>query len=188
LEQEVLIVGIGGQGIQLVGKTLALAATLAGKHAMLAADYGGEMRGGPSQSTAVVGDRPLGALPILSDAGAAIVMHDKFTGPVPARLRPGGLLLVNSSIVEPAEAGDAHRVAALPATDRARDLGAPQAAGLIMLGAFCRITGVVEHEQLVSAMTSLLPAYRRQQAAANATALAAGAAAAERLGTVEAIT
>src|SRR5579871_6134671 len=92
-ELEVLIAGIGGQGIQLVGKTLALAATLAGRHAMLAADYGGEMRGGPSQSTVVIGDQPLRALPILPDTGAAIVMHDQFTGPVPARLRAGGLLL-----------------------------------------------------------------------------------------------
>ena len=178
-----LIVGIGGQGIQLVGKTLALAANDAGLHAMLAADYGGEMRGGPSQSTVVVGDAPLRALPILPTAGAAIVMHDKFTGPVPERVRPDGLVVLNSSIVDPATVPDSHRVVALPVTDMARDLGAPQAAGLIVLGAFVAVTGVVDHEHMVAAMTSLLPPYRRQHVESNARALAAGAAAvAERQG------
>jgi len=177
MEHEVLIVGIGGQGIQLVGKTLAQAATDSGLYAMLAADYGGEMRGGPSQSTVVVGDGPLRALPILPEAGAAIVMHDKFTGPVPERVRPDGLVVLNSSIVDPAAVGDAHRVVALPVTEMARELGAPQAAGLIILGAFVAVTGVVDHDRLVSAMTSLLPPYRKQHAEANARALAAGAAA-----------
>jgi 2-oxoglutarate ferredoxin oxidoreductase subunit gamma len=177
-ELDLLIVGIGGQGIQLIGKTLAQAATLAGKHAMLAAEYGGEMRGGPSQATVVIGERPLRALPILPSADSAIVMHDKFTGAIPSRLREDGLLVVNSSIVGAAEA-DSYRVAALPATDMARELGAPQTAGFILLGAFNRLTGVVGHEQLVQAMRALLPPYRRQHADANAAALAAGAEAAE---------
>jgi 2-oxoglutarate ferredoxin oxidoreductase subunit gamma len=175
LEQEVLIAGIGGQGIQLVGKVLALAATLAGKHAMLAADYGGEMRGGPSQSTVVVGEAPLRALPIVPTVGAAIVMHDRFTGTVPERLRPGGLLLVNSSIVT----ADPEMVAAyacvdLPVIEIARDLGAPAAAGLVMLGAFAGLTAVAQVERLVDAMRVLLPPYRQQHAAANAQALEAG--------------
>lgn len=172
-----LIVGIGGQGIQLVGKTLAQAATDSGLYAMLAADYGGEMRGGPSQSTVVVGDGPLRALPILPEAGAAIVMHDKFTGPVPERVRPDGLVVLNSSIVDPAAVEGAHRVVALPVTEMARELGAPQAAGLIILGAFVAVTGVVAHDRLVTAMTSLLPPYRKQHAESNARALTAGAAA-----------
>ena len=172
-----LIVGIGGQGVQLVGKVLAQAATDAGLHAMLAAEYGGEMRGGPSQSTVVVGDAPLRALPILPEAGAAIVMHDKFGGPVPERVRPDGLVALNSSIVDPDAVPDSHRVLALPVTDLARELEAPQAAGLILLGAFAAVTGVVDHDRLVAAMTGLLPPYRRGHADSNARALAAGAAA-----------
>lgn len=176
MELEVLIVGIGGQGIQLVGKTLAQAATEAGLNAMLAAEYGGEMRGGPSKSSVVVGDEPLKALPVLAGAGAAIVMHDKFAGPVPDRLRPDGLLVLNSSIVDPADVdAGARRVVALPVTAMARDLGAPQAAGLVILGAFARVTGVVDNERLIAAMTALLPPYRKQHAEANARALTAGA-------------
>jgi 2-oxoglutarate ferredoxin oxidoreductase subunit gamma len=178
-ETAVLLVGIGGQGIQLIGKTLALAATAEGRHAMLAADYGGEMRGGPSNASVVLGSAPLRALPILPSADAAIVAHAKFGGVVPERLRAGGLLVLNASVVDPAQAGPDHRVVAVPATAVATELGAPQAGGFVLLGAFNRITGLVSEESLVAAMTSLLPAYRRQHAAANAEALRAGAAAVE---------
>jgi 2-oxoglutarate ferredoxin oxidoreductase subunit gamma len=181
-EYELLIVGIGGQGIQLVGKTLAQAATLAGCHAMLAAEYGGEMRGGPSQTTVVIGEQPLRSLPILASAGSAIVMHDKFGGAIPARLRPGGLLVVNSSIVDPGPADDTYQLAALPATEMARELNAAQTAGFILLGAFNALARLVEEKHLVAAMISLLPPYRREHAAANAAAIAAGARAASELG------
>src|SRR5690348_11685188 len=101
---------------------------------MLAAEYGGAMRGGPSQSTVVVGPAPLGPLPVLPEAVAAIVMHDKFGGPVPERVRPDGLVVLNSSLVDRAAVPDSHRVIALPVTEMARELGAPQSAGLIVLG------------------------------------------------------
>jgi len=176
-EVQILLVGIGGQGIQLIGKTLALAATTEGKHAMLAADYGGEMRGGPSNASVVIGAAPLRSLPILPSAGAAIVANHKFTGPVPERLRQGGLLLVNSSIVDGNAGRGTHRVVEVPATALAAELKAPQSAGFVLLGAFNRLTGLVADEQLVAAMTSLLPPYRAQHAATNAEALAVGAAA-----------
>jgi 2-oxoglutarate ferredoxin oxidoreductase subunit gamma len=176
-EFALLIVGIGGQGVQLIGKTLAQAATAEGRYAMLAADYGGEMRGGPSNVSVVIGSAPLRSLPILPAADAAIVANHKFTGPVPPRLRPGGLLLLNSSIVDPATAGEAHRLVAVPATRIAADLGAPQAGGFVLLGAFNAVTGLVGRDSLVEAMTALLPPYRRSHAAANAEALDAGAAA-----------
>lgn len=179
-ETAVLLTGIGGQGIQLIGKTLALAATTEGKHAMLAADYGGEMRGGPSNASVAIGTAPLKALPILPTADAAIVANHKFSGVVPERLIPGGLLLLNSSIVDPARAGVAHRVVAVPATALAAELGAPQAGGFVLLGAFNRLAGLVAEESLVAAMTSLLPPYRREHATKNAGALAAGARAADQ--------
>ncbi|WP_020500480.1 2-oxoacid:acceptor oxidoreductase family protein [Sciscionella marina] len=176
-ELQLLLIGIGGQGIQLIGKTLAQAATNTGKHAMLAADYGGEMRGGPSNASVVIGTEPLRSLPILPSATAAIVASHKFAGPVPQRLREGGLLLRNSSVVDSGAGREHHRVVEVPATAMATELGAPQASGFILLGAFNRLTGLVPEAELVTAMTALLPPYRAQHATKNAEALSAGAAA-----------
>jgi 2-oxoglutarate ferredoxin oxidoreductase subunit gamma len=173
VEQQVILCGIGGQGIQLIGKTLALAATMAGRYAMLAADYGGEMRGGPSQASVVIGDAPLRSLPILASSAAAVLMHHKFGAFARERLRPDGLLLLNTSIV-PAETDHRGRVAGLPVTAMAREAGAPQSASFVLLGAYIGLTGVVGADEAQAAMRRLLPPYRAQHGDANARAIAAG--------------
>lgn len=174
-----MVTGIGGQGIQLLSKVLALAATDQGKHAMLSAEVGGEMRGGPSLASVVIGDEPVRALPILERADAIIVSHHRFSERPLARLDPGGLCLANTSIVDTATLPADARVVEVPATGLAKEAGAAQAGGFVLLGAFNAITGLVEPGRLVEAMERLLPPYRRQHAPANAAALARGASAVE---------
>jgi 2-oxoglutarate ferredoxin oxidoreductase subunit gamma len=174
VEREVILSGIGGQGIQLMGKSLARAAISTGRYAMLAADYGGEMRGGPSQASVVVGDAPLRSLPILAASGAAVLMHHKFRAFALDRLRPDGLLLLNTSIVAADAVSHPGRVIGLPVTSMARELGAPQSAGFVMLGAYIGLTAVVGAAALEQAMRQLLPPYRAQHGDANALAIETG--------------
>src|SRR5579859_7729167 len=97
MEFEVLMTGIGGQGIQLIGRALALAATEEGRFVLLSPDIGGSMRGGRSQATVVVGDGPLRALPVIARSASAIAMHHQYWEPVAERLRPHATVLINSS-------------------------------------------------------------------------------------------
>ena len=62
MEHETFVSGIGGQGIQLISKMLAVSAMETGRHVMLNGVYGGEMRGGKSLATVIIGSRPLRAL------------------------------------------------------------------------------------------------------------------------------
>lgn len=174
MRDDVIITGIGGQGIQLMAKTLALAATVSGLHAMLTSDVGGEMRGGPSQASVVVDDAGVRALPILPAAGAVVLMHHKHSEFALGRLVPGGLALVNSSVADPAAVIDAE-VIAVPALDVARAADAPNAAGFVMLGAYATLRRIVGLEALGDAMRELVPPYRAQHVAANLRALEAGA-------------
>jgi Pyruvate/2-oxoacid:ferredoxin oxidoreductase gamma subunit len=48
VEREILLTGIGGQGIQLAAQVLARAAVASGLEVMLFGSYGGTMRGGPT--------------------------------------------------------------------------------------------------------------------------------------------
>lgn len=177
MEREVIVTGIGGQGIQLLAKTLALAATRAGRYAMLSADYGGEMRGGPSKASVVIGDAPLRALPVLASAWSAIVAHHRFSEPALARIRPGGPVVINSELVEPGHVPDGLRVVAVDAGRIAKSVEAPLAVGFVLLGAYTAVTGIVDPGGLAGAMEELLPPYRKQHAPANARAIAAGVAA-----------
>jgi 2-oxoglutarate ferredoxin oxidoreductase subunit gamma len=175
LEREVIVSGVGGQGIQLLAKTLALAATRQGQFAMLSADYGGEMRGGPSKASVVVGDAPLRALPVLASAWSAILAHHRFSEGVLERVRPGGVVLINSKLVDAATLRGDLVVRGIDAAAVAAEVGAAQAMGFVLLGAYNAITDLVAPGALADAMTELLPPYRRQHAPANARAIAAGA-------------
>lgn len=176
MEREVIVSGIGGQGIQLLAKTLALAATRQGRYAMLSADYGGEMRGGPSKASVVVGDEPLRALPVLPSAWSAILAHHRFSEGVLTRIRPGGPIVANTPLVDPSTL-DGWAVHPIDAGAIATKVASAQAVGFVLLGAYNAVTGLVAPEALVAAMEELLPPYRRQHAAANVRALEAGAAA-----------
>jgi 2-oxoglutarate ferredoxin oxidoreductase subunit gamma len=174
MEREVIVTGIGGQGIQLLAKTLALAATRAGQHAMLSADYGGEMRGGPSKASVVVGAEPLKALPVLASAWSAIVAHHRFSEPVLARLRPGGPVIANVPLVDPSALPADMEVYTVDGVAVAKSVGAPQAVGFVLLGAYNAVARMVPPDALAAAMEELLPPYRRQHAPANVRALDAG--------------
>ena len=173
-ERELLLTGIGGQGVQLAAQVIARAAVLEGRDVMLFGIYGGVMRGGNSDATVVVGDGPVQAPPIVSHAWSAIALHPRYWQPLRARLVPDAVVVVNSSLFdEPVDLPNLFEVAATEvATDR---LGNPMAVSMVATGAYVALTGLVGLDAAVAAMEDSLPPYRRQHAEANAEALRAGA-------------
>jgi 2-oxoglutarate ferredoxin oxidoreductase subunit gamma len=177
LESDLFISGIGGQGIQLIAKTLALAAMLEGRHVLLSGEYGGHMRGGSSVGTVVIGPEPVRALPNLPSAGAVIALSHLYWENVGPRLRPGALVLAEEAIAADLPAMDTPRIVTLPATAIATNLGSRMAAGMVIVGAYGALTGIVGTDSLVAAMKEQVPAYRSKHIAANVQAFWAGAAA-----------
>ena len=173
LERELLITGIGGQGVQLCAQVLARAATLEGRAVMYLGLYGGMMRGGNTDSTVVIGDGPIEAPPVVSRAWSSIAMHDEYWPPVEAKLRPDGLVLVNDATFT-AEIHAPVTVHRVPATNVAADLGNPLGGSMVMLGAYAAITGIVALDTLIEGMRASIPPYRTQHIEANERALRAG--------------
>jgi 2-oxoglutarate ferredoxin oxidoreductase subunit gamma len=173
VERELLITGIGGQGVQLVAQVLARAAALEGRNVMYLGLYGGMMRGGNTDSTVVIGDSPIEAPPVVSKAWASIAMHDQYWEPIEPKLRPGGLVLVNDATFTTEIHADV-TVVRVPATDVATDLGNPLGGAMVMLGAYSGTTRIVELVSLVDAMRQSIPPYRTQHIEANDRALRAG--------------
>jgi 2-oxoglutarate ferredoxin oxidoreductase subunit gamma len=170
---DVILTGIGGQGIQLCAKVLAHAAVADGRHVMLSSYFGGEMRGGRTEATVVVRDAPIEHLPpIVPRLDAIIVLHPAFLADATPRLTEDALVVADAW-TWPADGSDAVRV---PAREIAADLGAPVAAGLVLVGAFAALTGVASDAALDTAVHDLVPAHRAAALQANLAALAAGAA------------
>jgi len=178
VEREIMLTGIGGQGVQLGAQVLARAAVLEGRQVMMLGTYGGTMRGGPTESTLVVADRPISTPPIVAQTWSALAMHHAFFEPLRAKLRPDAVVLVNSSLFEGEAASGSRRVFEIPATQMASDLGSALTASMVGVAAFAALTGLVELDSLVSAMCASVPAYRTQHLETNERALRTGYAAA----------
>lgn len=168
--------GIGGQGIQLAARVLAEGALAEGREVLLFGSYGGMMRGGRTDTALVVGDAPIESPPVVPDAWGALVMHHEFADPTWSKLRPEGVALVNSTVVESIPDHSA-AVVEVAATDLAVDVGNVVAASMVLLGALAATTGLVTLESLSAAVSRCLPPYRAQLVDVNVVALAAGHAA-----------
>ncbi|MCU1451749.1 MAG: hypothetical protein JWP02_3919 [Acidimicrobiales bacterium] len=181
-ERELLLTGIGGQGVQLAAQVLGRAAALEGKDVMLFGVYSGVMRGGNSDATVVVADAPVQAPPIVAHAWSAIALHPRYWGPLQPRLVPSAVVIVNSSLFDEPVDRERWQVFDVAATQVAgEELGNPLAVSMVAAGAYVALTGLVELYSAITAMEESLPSYRRQHAAANATALRAGFDLVERL-------
>ena len=175
MEREILFTGIGGQGIQLMAKVLADAAARTGRYAMLFGVYHGAMRGSPSDSTLVIGDAPIEAPPIVPACWSVIALHPRSLEPLLQKLRQGGLLFADETLVDTFPPRGVTRVE-VPATRIAERDGDRLGAGMAMLGAFVGWTELVALDEVTAAMRAALPPHRAKMADANAALLAAGAA------------
>jgi 2-oxoglutarate ferredoxin oxidoreductase subunit gamma len=174
VDYETRFTGVGGQGIQLMATTLAVAATDEGRDVLMSSEIDGWMRGGHSLATVVVADEPVRALPVVAQVAAAVAMHPMRWPDVEARLRPGALVVVNETLFDQEIQVAGVRRFDVPATALAAEMGNAMVAGFVMLGAYTAITELVSLDALVAAMGKLVPPYRRQHVAANEAALRAG--------------
>ncbi|UCC43120.1 MAG: 2-oxoacid:acceptor oxidoreductase family protein [Candidatus Zixiibacteriota bacterium] len=146
-QYEVTWAGFGGQGIMVAGQLLAYTGIEEGKQVVWIPSYGPEMRGGTAYCTVVVSDSRIGS-PIINNPRAACVFNrpsfDKF-GP---KVRPGGLLLVNSSLITATTDRTDITQILLPANRIAIDAGSPKVTNIVMLGAFVGATGIVSYNHL----------------------------------------
>jgi Pyruvate/2-oxoacid:ferredoxin oxidoreductase gamma subunit len=156
LERELLLTGIGGQGVQLAAQVVAKAAIAAGLEVQVFGSYGGMMRGGNTDATVVIGDGPIEAPPTVTNAWSALLVHPDFAAPALGRTRDDGLVLFNATLFEhdprPGAVG-------VPATALG---GAPVNASLVMVGAYLAITGLVSLDGALAAVDDALPSYRKQ--------------------------
>jgi Pyruvate/2-oxoacid:ferredoxin oxidoreductase gamma subunit len=174
MERELLMTGIGGQGVQLAATVVAKAALAEGREVQLFGNYGGMMRGGNTEANLVVADAPIIAPPTVGEAWSGVLMHHDYSEPTRSRLRRGSIVLVNSTVYEGDVDRDAWTVVDVPATDLAVDLGNVMTASMIMTGAYAALTGLVGLDALCAAVGDALPPYRAKHIELNQQALRVG--------------
>jgi 2-oxoglutarate ferredoxin oxidoreductase subunit gamma len=139
--ERVLCAGFGGQGVMSLGQMLAYAGMLEGKNVTWMPSYGPEMRGGTAYCSVVVSDGPVGSPIVTANATSLIVMNLPSFEKFEKSVIPGGLILMNSSLIEKDVQRRDVRVFPLAANELAAACGNPKGGNMIMLGAYMAING-----------------------------------------------
>ena len=169
-----IFAGFGGQGMLLIGKFLAMANMLDGKHVSWLPSYGPEMRGGTANCSVIVSDEEV-ASPMIDKADVLIAMNlpslDKFEHTV----KPGGLIVVNSSIIDRKVERDDVRVVYCDASGIADSVKNPKGANVAILGAMMGADeGSVSLDKMVEAIRIELGERKARFLEGNKAALVAG--------------
>lgn len=175
MTHEIIMAGFGGQGVMAMGKILAEAALKEGKNVSWLPSYGPEMRGGTANCNVIISDEPVGA-PTVTEATAALVLNrpslDKFEKDV----IPGGLLLINSSLIDKKATRDDIKVYYVPANEIANELGSGKIANMVMLGAYLQASGAASQDTIMEIITEIFQGKKASVIPLNKEALVRGAA------------
>lgn len=168
--EEVIIAGFGGQGIMLAGKLLAQTAMKAGKEVTYMPSYGAEVRGGTANCMVIIAEKEI-ACPVVGKPDSLIVMNKASLNKFAPRLKNGGLLIMNSSLIDSKPQLDeaiegvpilqklrkmGSQIIEVPAGEIAAELGSPKAANMVALGAYLQRRGYFSPDAAAKVLPDVL--------------------------------
>lgn len=170
---EILIAGFGGQGVLTAGQMLAYAGNFEGKKVSWVPAYGPEQRGGTANCSVVISDRSIASV-MVTEPTACIVMNQPSLEKFEHAVKPGGVLVVNTSLCEKQATRTDITIINLPATDIAIELGNHRFANMVALGALLGANPMVDVEMVLKAMVKVLGEDKARFVPANRKAIQRG--------------
>jgi len=154
---EILIGGVGGQGVVLSGILLGTAATLfEGKQAVQTQSYSSELRGGSARAEVIISDERVSD-PEVRKPNVLILMAEDAVPRYLHKIRPGGLVAVDSDLVKSLGPGN-YEILQVPATSIAeKEMGNIVVANLIILGALIKKTKLLSVGSMEKAIETSVP-------------------------------
>jgi 2-oxoglutarate ferredoxin oxidoreductase subunit gamma len=172
--EEIIIAGFGGQGIILAGKLLAQTAMKAGKEVTYMPSYGAEVRGGTANCMVVISENKI-ACPVVGRPDSLIVLNKASLNKFAPRIKSGGLLIMNSSLIDVyPELDDSIEIVLVPADELAVELGSPKSTNMVALGAYLQKRGHLSSEAAAQNLPDVLAGRHHQTLPLNIKALHKG--------------
>ena len=170
---QILIAGFGGQGVLFAGKFLAYKGMSQDKQVSWLPSYGPEMRGGTANCSVILSDTPVGS-PIITNPDVLVAMNlpslQKFEGTV----APGGVIIVDSTLIDAKVARTDVEVHYIPATQMAKDAGFSTLANMILMGKVMKECDAVAYDGNKETLESFIPAKKANLIDINCKALQMG--------------
>lgn len=173
MTHEILLAGFGGQGILFAGKILAYSGLMDDKEVSWLPSYGPEMRGGTCNCSVCISDEPIGS-PLVTEPSILIVMNTPSMEKFADAVKPGGVIIADSTMVDVKT--DRTDVSAyyIPATQIAQENGLAGGANIVLLGKLFKETKIVTPETFKKAIEKVVPAKKAALAANNLKAVQLG--------------
>ena len=154
---EILIGGVGGQGVVLSGILLGTAATLfEGKKAVQTQSYSSELRGGSARAEVIISEEPVSD-PQVRKPDILIALAEEALQKYVDKVKSKGLLVIDSDLVKRPKPGD-YEILSVPATSIAdKEMGNIIVANLVILGVLIKKTGLVSVESMEKAIEVSVP-------------------------------
>jgi len=164
--------GFGGQGVLSMGLNLTQAAMMEGKNVTYLPSYGAEVRGGTANCTVVISDEEI-ASPVASAPEFVVAMNKPSMVRFQNQIQSGGVLLINSTLIDAEISRGDIDVVKVPAGEIAEKLGSPKSANMVMLGAFIKKSNLVSLSTVIEELKNTLKK-KEKLIAINEKALRAG--------------
>jgi 2-oxoglutarate ferredoxin oxidoreductase subunit gamma len=165
--------GFGGQGIVSLGQIWVYCAMKEGKNVTFFPFYGAEKRGGVARASVIVSDEEI-ASPLVTVPDSALVMNADSLSLCADMLKPGGLLLINTTLVKEKPSRHDIRVFHLEATALAEKIGHVRYANMVALGAMARLTGALSLVEVEESLKKFFSPDKHQFIPHNVKAIKAG--------------
>jgi 2-oxoglutarate ferredoxin oxidoreductase subunit gamma len=175
MQTEIVIAGFGGQGVLFAGQVLAYAAMDEGMQVTWFPSYGPEMRGGTANCTVIIADEEIGS-PLVLNPQAAIVMNLPSFDKYEPLVRPEGILVANTSLINREAARTGLEMVSIPANEIAEELGNKRLTNMVLLGALLARLPILSVEAIQRALQEHLPERHQHLLPQNFQALQQGAA------------
>ena len=161
-QTDLTIAGVGGQGSILAGVILGTAAvTHDHRFATQTQAYSSELRGGFAAAWVIVSDDPI-EFPRVIHPDVLVAQAQDAVDRFADTLKPDGTLIIDNDMVHHSPRRF-RKMFHVSASSLARhQLKAPVTANMVMLGALCRVTGVVSRSALEQAIAGAVPESKRE--------------------------
>ena len=173
MKETLIIAGFGGQGVLSMGKILAYSGVMQDFEVTWMPSYGPEMRGGTANCSVIVSDDPV-ASPLVDKADVIVAMNRPSLDKFEEHVKPGGVLVINSSIIDRKAVRDDIQVVYCDANAIAESIGNPKGANVAILGAVLEKVPVTTVEQMTEAIRIELGERKARFLDGNRKALVAG--------------
>jgi len=156
MKEKTFFAGFGGQGIISLGQIWVYCGMKEGKEVSFFPFYGAEKRGGIARASCIISDHNI-ASPIISIADSVVVMNADSLKLCEDIVRPGGLMLINSSLVKGGTSRKDVGISEIDATCLAERLGNSRVANMVMLGALAVLTRALSLADVEGILQTFFP-------------------------------